>query len=46
LEQEPLASPIDLEEVFAKFMGKQPDGKWLDRIDMGKSGTAKPRQQP
>ncbi len=41
---EPPAAPIDLEEVFAKFMGKQPDGKWLDRIDMGKSGTTRPTQ--
>lgn len=41
---EPLAAPLDLEEIFAKFMGKQPDGKWLDRIDMGKTGTAKTKQ--
>jgi glyoxylase-like metal-dependent hydrolase (beta-lactamase superfamily II) len=41
---EPPAAPIDLEEVFAKFMGKQPDGKWLDRIDMGKPKITKPTQ--
>jgi len=38
---EPLGAPIDLEEVFAKFMGKQPNGKWLDRIDMGKTKPKK-----